>query len=101
MKNSSTIQTVSQENLGQKYAFALASLLLGIASFVHLLGIEKAILAIAFGVLAMRPPMARLHQNWAKAGMILGGLMIIIVLFSLLFFHEELFGLIDQLKNLS
>jgi hypothetical protein len=40
--------------LGQKYAFATASLILGISSFVSLLGLEKAILAIVFGWLALR-----------------------------------------------
>ena len=38
--------------LGQKYAFATASLLLGIASFISLLGVEKGILAIVFGSIA-------------------------------------------------
>lgn len=88
----------SQENLGQKYAFALASLALGITSFVNLLGVEKAILAIGFGLLAMRPPVARNSQSWAKAGMILGGVMIILVLFFLVLFNEEIFRLIEQLN---
>jgi hypothetical protein len=101
MKNSDTLQPVSTEHLGQKYAFALASLLLGIASFVHVLGIEKAILAIVFGVLAMRPPVARLHKHWAKTGIVLGGVMIFSVLFALFFFHEELLGLVAQLIRLS
>ena len=40
--------------LGQKYAYATVSLVLGAASFVNLLGIEKGILAIAFGMLALK-----------------------------------------------
>jgi hypothetical protein len=50
--------------LGQKYAFATASLILGISSFVSLLGLEKAILAIVFGWLALRAtpaPIAARH----------------------------------------
>ena len=39
--------------LGQKYAFATAALLLGIISFISMLGVEKAVLAIVFGWLAM------------------------------------------------
>ena len=42
-------QTRESLILGQKYAFATASLILGIVSFVNLLGLEKPILAIVFG----------------------------------------------------
>jgi hypothetical protein len=34
--------------LGQKYAFAMASLIMGIACYVNLLGLEKAAVAILF-----------------------------------------------------
>jgi hypothetical protein len=53
--------------LGQKYAFATAALISGIACYVNLLGLEKAALAIIFAVLALRPnprPSLR-EQPWA------------------------------------
>ena len=60
--------------------FAIASLVLGIVSFISLAGMEKAIIAIAFGVLALK----RLEgndqlsgKNFAKAGIILSILSII------------------------
>ena len=90
---------VSEGVLGQKYAFATASLVLGIASFIHFLGMEKAILAILFGVLALRSPAARLRRNWAIAGIVLGCIMVIVVLFAIIFYHEELTALIEYLKK--
>ena len=67
-------QTRESVILGQKYAFATVSLILGIFSFVNLLGLEKPILAIIFGWLALRAkPEPRLteHRVWAKAGVVL------------------------------
>ena len=75
-------QTKESLILGQKYAFATASLILGICSFVNLLGLEKPILAIIFGWLALRTnPAPRLteHRLWAKAGVTLGTIILIVV----------------------
>lgn len=75
-------QTRESLILGQKYAFATASLILGIFSFVNLLGFEKPILAIIFGWLALRtkpePPLTE-HRLWAKAGVVLGTIILIVV----------------------
>ena len=68
--------------LGQKYAFATVSLVLGIVSFVNLLGLEKPILAIIFGWLALRAkpaPQLTQHRVWAKAGVVLGTIILIVV----------------------
>jgi hypothetical protein len=68
--------------LGQKYAYATASLILGLLCFVNLAGLEKAVLAIVFGALALRSrPVPALVQRraWAKAGVALGGGMIVLV----------------------
>ncbi len=35
--------------LGQKYAYATISLILGLACFINLAGLEKALLAVIFG----------------------------------------------------
>src|SRR5688500_15849659 len=68
--------------LGQKYAYATASLILGLLCFVNLAGLEKAVLAVVFGVLALRSrPVPTLVQRrvWAKAGVALGAGLIILV----------------------
>ena len=75
-------QTKESLILGQKYAFATASLILGIFSFVNLLGLEKPILAIIFGWLALRTrpePLLTEHRVWAKAGVVLGTIILIVV----------------------
>ena len=75
-------QTRESLILGQKYAFATASLVLGIFSFVNLLGLEKPILAIIFGWLALRTqpaPQLTQHRVWAKTGVVLGTIVLIVV----------------------
>lgn len=75
-------QSLHATVLGQKYAFATAALMLGIFSFVNLLGLEKPILAIIFGWLALRSmPGPRLveHRRWAQVGIGLSVLILIAV----------------------
>ena len=89
--------------LGQKYAFATASLLLGLACFVSLLGLEKAVLAVLFGWLALRKtpgPVLGEHRGWAKVGVALGAAMVVLVPTMLLLFRDRLDLLIDALKKL-
>jgi hypothetical protein len=68
--------------LGQKYAYATASLILGLLCFVNLAGLEKAVLAIVFGVLALRSrpvPVLVERRAWAMAGVALGaGVMVLV-----------------------
>ncbi|HEX6186697.1 MAG TPA: hypothetical protein VFZ40_01345 [Pyrinomonadaceae bacterium] len=89
--------------LGQKYAFATASLILGICSFVNLLGLEKPILAIVFGWLALRAnpaPVLKLHRMWAKAGLVLGILVLVIVPIIIIVNFDELREIIQLLSKL-
>ena len=68
--------------LGQKYAYATASLILGLLCFVNLAGLEKAVVAIVFGVLALgsQPTPALVQRRaWAKTGIALGAGMIVLV----------------------
>jgi hypothetical protein len=68
--------------LGQKYAFATVSLVLGIFCFVNLLGLEKPILAIVFGWLALRrkpEPKLKEHRTWAQVGITLAVVILIVV----------------------
>jgi len=68
--------------LGQKYAFATVSLVLGIFCFVNLLGLEKPILAIVFGWLALRAtpePKLKEHRIWAQVGIVLAVTVLIVL----------------------
>ena len=89
--------------LGQKYAFATVSLILGIFSFVNLLGLEKPILAIIFGALALRtkpePPLTQ-HRVWAKAGVTLGTIILIVVPTLIILNLHRLREFIDILSKL-
>ena len=90
--------------LGQKYAFATASLVLGVCCFVNLLGLEKAILAIVFGWLALRAnpaPALTEHRTWAKAGMVLGILPLVILPIIIILNFDRLRELIDVLSKVS
>lgn len=90
--------------LGQKYAFATASLILGICSFVNLLGLEKPILAIVFAWLALRgkpAPALKLHRMWAKAGLVLGILVLVIVPIIIIVNFDELREIIQVLSRLN
>ena len=90
--------------LGQKYAFATVSLILGIFSFVNLLGLEKPILAIVFGWLALRatpaPPLTE-HRVWAKAGVVLGSIVLIVLPTLIILNLDRLREFISVLSKLS
>ena len=89
--------------LGQKYAYATAALMVGIASYIQLLGIERALLAVIFAWLALRStPLPRLdnRRTWAKAGLVLGVIMLILVPAIVIFKFEAFKELIIALENL-
>ena len=89
--------------LGQKYAYATAALLVGIISYVQLLGIERAVLAIIFAWLALRSnpqPKLQARRLWAVAGLVLGAIMIIIVSAILIFKFDTFKELILNLEKL-
>lgn len=65
--------------------FAIASLVMGILSFIHIAGIEKAIVAVVFGILAKKRINAApgiKGKKLALSGIILGIIsMILIIVF--------------------
>ena len=68
--------------VGQKYAYATAALLIGISSYIQILGIERAVLAVLFAWLALRStpgPSLQDRRLWAQVGLILGLIMLIVV----------------------
>src|SRR4051812_7602199 len=98
--NESQIYTI----LGQKYAYATVSLILGVFCFVNFAGMEKAILAIVFGWLALRAkpePLLKEHRLWAKTGLVLGSLVIIIVPLIITLNFNRLREFIEVLSKMS
>lgn len=90
--------------LGQKYAFATVSLILGIFCFVNLLGLEKPILAIVFGSLALRAePGPRLveHRLWAQVGVVMGAVVLIVVPVLMIINFDRLRELVEILSRLN
>jgi len=71
---------VSQGGLSE---FAIVSLVLGIFSFVTILGLEKPIIAIVFGILALRriavSPQYK-GKNLAIVGIALGAIAIVLII---------------------
>ncbi len=89
--------------VGQKYAYATASLLLGIICYVQLLGIERAILAIIFAWLALKSaPLPRLEKRrlWAIAGLVLGIITMVLVPVIVIFKYDQVKELIHAINNL-
>jgi len=90
--------------LGQKYAYATISLILGISCFINLVGMEKAILAVVFGAMALRAspaPKLRERQAWAKTGLALGTVILVVVPTIILLNVDRLRTLVEALAKLS
>ena len=90
--------------LGQKYAYATVSLMLGILCFINLAGMEKAALAIVFARLALRrqpEPILKERRTWAQAGVVLGGLVLIIVPVIIFFTFGRLREIIEVISRMS
>ncbi|HET6980206.1 MAG TPA: hypothetical protein VFI24_27985 [Pyrinomonadaceae bacterium] len=97
-------QTRESLILGQKYAFATASLILGICSYVNLLGLEKPILAIVFGWLALRAapaPQLIQHRVWAKAGVVLGTIVLVVLPIIIILNFDRLREFVEVLSKLN
>ena len=96
-------QTRDHVVLGQKYAYATVALVLAIASFFNLFGIEKAILAIIFGRLALKsdpaPPLKE-HRAWGQVGLAVGVLQIGLTAVLMIVFRNELHQILDLLLRL-
>lgn len=102
--NESDQQAKAHVVLGQKYAFATASLILGAACFVSLLGMEKAILAMIFAWLALKSdpsPLLKERRVWGKVGLALGLLHVLVISTLLILFRNELGEVIDALMKLN
>ena len=100
----SEIEIKNYSILGQKYAYATVSLLLGIFCFINLAGMEKAALAVVFAWLALRntpEPILKERRMWAQAGLVLGALVLIIVPIVIFFTFGRLREIIEVILRMS
>lgn len=90
--------------LGQKYAYATISLVLGLACFLNLAGMEKAVLAVVFGWLALKStpsPMLKQRRVWARTGMVLGIVVLTVIPTIIILNFDRLRLLVEALMKLS
>ena len=90
--------------LGQKYAYATISLILGLACFINLAGLEKALLAVIFGWMALKStpaPELKTRRVWAKTGVVLGALVLIVVPTIIILNLDRLRVIVEALMKLS
>ena len=90
--------------LGQKYAYATISLVMGIACFLNLAGMEKAVLAVVFGWLALKstpPPILKQRRVWAKTGIVLGIVVLTVIPTIIILNLDRLRLIVETLSKLS
>ena len=82
--------------------FAIASLAIAAISFINFAGMEKAILAIVFGTLALK----RMKKDdnlsgvkFARAGIILGVLSILITINLIIKYYPKIKQMVDQMQG--
>ena len=100
----SNSENQAQLVLGQKYAYATISLILGLACFVNLAGMEKAVLAVIFASLALKStpaPRLKARRAWAQVGLTLGILVLIVIPTLIILNLDRLREIIDVLMKLS
>ncbi|PKM97979.1 MAG: hypothetical protein CVU79_05370 [Elusimicrobia bacterium HGW-Elusimicrobia-3] len=73
---------------------------MGLLSFVHLFGVEKAALAVAFGVMALRDPGITANGRRLAKGAILAGIAYLLTLAAVFLYHmPALNSLAHKLAN--
>lgn len=84
----------------RKFPLAVTSLIIGMLSFFHLFGLEKAVLAIALGGIALKEirPGEEQGRKYAYAGVILGSLYVLIIVVFIVLKGPAILGMISKLR---
>lgn len=83
-------------------AFAIASLVIGVAAFINLAGLEKAIIAVIFGLLALKEMEKNSElggKNFAYAGLAIGGLAAVVAIVLIVKFLPQIKAQLEQQKG--
>jgi len=102
--NQSNHESQAHIVLGQKYAYATISLILGLACFINVAGMEKALLAVIFGWMALKStpaPALTARRVWAKTGMVMGVLVLVTIPTIILLNLDRLRVIVETLMKLS
>lgn len=87
---------------GRRAGLGIAALALGVVSFISLLGTEKALLAIALGVLAVRgAARGSASRRMGVAAIVLGAAFIVTVAVLLAVYHDKVASFVATLHQLS
>jgi hypothetical protein len=87
---------------GRRAGLATAALLIGVVSFISMLGVEKALVAITLGALTIKGPAAgRRARRMGTAAIVLGGLFIATVGVVLALFWDKVGEFLRLLQHLS
>ena len=81
--------------------FAIASLVVGVVSFVQIFNMEKAIVAIVFGILALRRIKAHPEVKGKKiavAGVTIGAAYLVLAVVMVIAFWPQFLAMIENLK---
>lgn len=92
-----TVVILKEENKEmKKFNLVFVSLILGIVSFIQLLGTEKAMLAIIIGAIALKYDDENKKIAWI--GISLGIIYLLIIAFILVFHFPKLISVLQKLK---
>lgn len=87
---------------GRRDGLGIAALTLGIVTYLSLLGVEKAVLAIVLGVLAIRGGQpGSVAQKFGRTSIVLGVLFIVTLIVVMICYWDkvaELFALLQKLS---
>ncbi len=83
-----------------RYPLAIVSLVVGIISFVQLLGLEKALLAVVLGWVAVKraTPDQAAGKKYAYAGIVLGALYVVVVVTVMILRGPEIMNYIRGMR---
>jgi len=85
---------------GRTEGLAIAALATGLVSFVNLLGVEKGLLALVLGVLALRDSILTKTRRRAKIAISLALLQFATIAFIIYHFYTHFYQLVRLMKQL-